>query len=131
MRWLILVMSMTTGAVAAECDTGNADILKVQEWDAADKGDRVVEINYTYMNTTAKQIDMVDAALWFTDALGKRVGVGAIVDPDPKVKAGDIAAADWKGWGLQRLPSIEKKNVTATICVRAVLYEDGTKETFE
>lgn len=133
MRSFVVLASILAAASAhaSECPSGgDPSLLKVLSWEAHDEGDRVTTVVYTYENTSPKQIDMVKASLWFTDALGGQIGPGLVVDPDPKVAAGGKAEADWRGWGLERLLKVDKKNVAAQICVKSVLYDDGSKDDF-
>ena len=130
MRWLILLMAMTMGAAAQDCHEGSADILRLSEWSAEQNGDHATRVTLRYENLASKTVEMIDATAWFDDALGDNIG-GIRIDRDPQLAPGGSVTAAHNMAGFQRLTKAKPENISAYICVRSVLYDDGTKEEFD
>jgi len=119
-------------ATAAECDAlGVPSILQVTDWSAV-PGEPNVLTTIKYRNVSAKPIVMVKASVWFFDALGERV-IGFQINPDVKLAPGVEAEESGRliGDHAQRLLSSDKALFQAIACTHAVVYADGTKETFD
>lgn len=129
MRWLVLMVAMTTSAAAQVCHEGSADIFHMTEWSAEQSGDHVTKVTIVYTNESPKTVDMVDATAWFDDALGDNIG-GIRLDRDPQVAPDGSVTSTHNMAGFQRLTKAKPDNISAYICVRSVLYDDGTKEEF-
>jgi hypothetical protein len=128
---LILVgaLLIAGSAAADECGARRSDILILKDWSAATGEYNNVRVSLNLQNNTNKQIRMVKASAVFTDPFGENIASLAI-DPDVVIPA--KGAFEEKGsWSAARLVKVRKQDVKATMCVSAVLYEDGSKEQFQ
>ncbi|MEQ1407778.1 hypothetical protein ABK249_22925 [Neorhizobium sp. Rsf11] len=131
MRYVLIVAAMlAAGSAAADdkCGSASSEILALKEWSASPGDYGSVSVRLKIGNKTDKQIRMVKAAAIFIDPFGDDIARLAI-DPDVTIPAnGDI---EEKGsWSAARLVKVRPQDVTTTVCVSAVLYEDGSKEEF-
>lgn len=124
---LAFVALASSQAVAACNDT----LLTVVDWTIRPVDARTNELSYTVKSNAGKDIRMIDGQLGFKDALGGHIGPLGL-QRDAEIKAGSTFA-DKGLWGqhtFERLLKLKKDEVTPYTCVRAVLYDDGTKESF-
>ncbi|RVI99858.1 hypothetical protein [Sinorhizobium medicae] len=125
----VLCVALAGGQAFAAC---NAELLSIDDWSIRPVDDTTNELKVTIKSHAQKPIRMLDAQYGFRDALGGHIAAAAI-DRDLKIAAG--GSATMKGfWGLytfERLLKLKREEVTPNSCVRAVLYEDGTKEEFK
>jgi hypothetical protein len=132
---MVLAM-LATPALAEDCQSGKSGVLALLDWTAVMKpslvGDEpVVTINY--INETHKNIRMIKAAVWFKDALGETMA-GVDLEKDIRLAPDKTKSQTFHvsgSSGFERLTKLEKRDAHGYICVEAVLYEDGTKESFE
>lgn len=131
----VLMAVLATGlasAVAAQtkCKSGSADVVRVTSWSAKPMRGGA-ELMVEYANATTKPIKMLDATIWFTDALGGSIG-GAKIDRDARIQPGAKAQSTLRYVGaFERLPALDKQDVEALACASAVLFEDGEKQSFK
>lgn len=126
---LLIVMMAATPAMA--CDS---DFIVVQDWQVKniERGSFPgPEADVHYRLTGDKGVRMIDAAIRFEDALGKRIASIA-VERDKRLSPGITArlVGFYPGSELSRIPNMEREDVMVTTCTRAVIYDDGTKEEF-
>ncbi|MDX1192182.1 hypothetical protein GOL96_13525 [Sinorhizobium medicae] len=123
-----LWMALGAGQANAAC---NADLLSVGDWSARRLDDGNMEVQIIVKSNAPKPIRMLDADFGFKDALGGHVAADAF-ERDIEIPASG-SATTVKKWPLtfERLLKLKREEVAAYACVRAVLYEDGTKEEFK
>lgn len=125
---LVLVLAGTAPALSA-C---NDDLLTISRWSIKPLDSHMNELSFTVRSSAGKGIRMVDAQLGFTDALGATIGPLEI-DRDITIPAGGTFTGKrvWGPFTIERLLKINADDITAYTCVRAVIYDDGSKETFD
>lgn len=129
MRKLLLVLSLLL--VAADARAGcNETMLSITDWSARAATGTDVEISIRVQSASDKPIRMLKAIAYFYDALDAPIGAIPI-GPDVKIAAGGDYSEN-RNWssGIRRLIRLGKQDVKTATCVKAVLYEDGSKETF-
>ncbi|KQV31149.1 hypothetical protein [Rhizobium sp. Root1204] len=130
MRWLAVLASLTAGtAAASDCGARNDKLITVMDWSAKEGDYSSVQVSIDYQNNGDKQIQMLKATAVFSDPFGENIANLAL-DPDVVVPPKTIHK-ERGSWSAARLPKVRKQDVTAIICVSAVLYEDGSKEEFK
>ncbi|MDE4595909.1 hypothetical protein [Sinorhizobium meliloti] len=127
--FLILSVFAASEAKATGC---NETMLSITDWSAGQAGEEHVEITFDVQSHAKKQIRMLKAVAYFYDALD--VPLGAIpIGPDATIPAGGRynEHLTWPaGVHLKRLLQLRKQDVKTATCVKAVLYADGSKESF-
>lgn len=131
MRKLLLVLSLLL--VAADARAGcNETMLSITDWSVRTATDTDVEVSIRVQSTAGKPIRMLKAIAYFNDALGEPIGA-IPVGPDVNIAAGGeySESRNWfAGVHFARLLKLRKQDVKTATCVKAVLYEDGSQETF-
>lgn len=131
MRSIFLMMGLllASPALADDCGKQNSEILTLKSWTAKQGEYMSIDITMQLQNNADKQIRMIKAAAVFIDPFGESIARLAL-DPDVVIPA--KGTIDESGsWSAARLAKVRPQDVTTLICVSAVLYEDGSKETFE
>ncbi|MDX0849181.1 hypothetical protein GHK50_22505 [Sinorhizobium medicae] len=129
---LRLLLAMTLGAVAGEASAGcNKDLLNVEGWSAKSMAERRVVVSMDLRSTAPKPIRIIEALVYFRDALDGDIGA-LPVERDAHIPAGGSYTRLMKSApaNFDRLLKLRKQDVETHVCVFAVLYEDGTEETF-
>lgn len=136
LQWIIVgTLALTPSVVtAAECMTGSSEVMRVEQWEAFSEGNGVdarvgatVQVVSDLPNTTRMVRGYVD----FRDALGRIIADMLLLPPDAVIEPGTpvVLALGTTPLG-KRLMSVNKADVIPTLCLRSVVYEDGTKEEF-
>lgn len=128
----LLVMVMMAATPSWAC---NADLISVQEWEAVNESreDGTVSTHmtasYRYDGNAAYR--MIDATILFEDVLGQLIAVYR-VDRDEALNAGETSSLSMLSGGgsLHRLGDLDRDDIVVKTCTRAIVYEDGTRETF-
>lgn len=122
---------MCSPAAASEFCSGNAELLTVTEWAIEPIDDQYNSLTVTTTSQMVKGTRMIDASVGFVDALGGHIA-SYTVDRDAKIAPGGSfeQTGRWGPYTFERLLGLEPEDVSAYTCVRAVLYDDGTKEEF-
>lgn len=130
MRLAIFVVSVLLATSAQSAC--NSDLVTVQDWSIRPIDTTTNEVAYTIKSNASKAIRMIDGQLGFKDALGKTIGPMEI-ERDANIKAGGTFSdkGRWGQFTFERLLKLRKDEVIPYTCVRAVLYEDGSKEEFK
>lgn len=128
----LAVMAVFTSPVhAAPWCNGSLDAMSVSSWKIAAVDSQTNRLEVTVESHFARPVRMVDAAVGFVDALGDEIGRFALTRD---VTLGpDETYTQTALWGLhtfERLLALEHAEVGAFVCVKAVLYADGSKEAF-
>lgn len=129
---LRLLFASVVAALAGEASAGcNQELLNVTGWAAKAVTDRQVEVRMDLKSTAPKPIRIIEALVYFRDALDGDVGA-LPVERDAHIPAGGTYTRLMKSApvNFDRLLKLRKQDVQTHVCVFAVLYEDGTKETF-
>ncbi|MQV97055.1 hypothetical protein GHK46_06345 [Sinorhizobium medicae] len=119
-------------ALAGEASAGcNQELLHVEGWSAKSMAERRVEVSMDLRSTAPKPIRIIEALVYFRDALDEDIG-SLPVERDAHIPVGGIYTRLMRPAPahFDRLLKLRKQDVETHVCVLAVLYEDGTKETF-
>ncbi len=130
---LILIGAMVAGLWATQANACNSDLLTVIDWKVIEnKKSRVLpyllEANVKYNGDKAYR--MIHAGVIFADVLGKSLGQ-VNLETDENVKPGDTILANGQVTVKDRMIKVNRDDVTYRTCVWAIVYQDGTKETFD
>ncbi len=132
MRWMpiaVAAIAMPASVAAADCSTGSVDIIELLAWSVAeDRGAASVTIEY--VSKADAPIQMIDATTWFYDALDRGIG-GMKIDEDLHLQPGEAAVETRRVLGLNRLLEVRQQDIHTLVCVKAVLFEDGTTKRFD
>ncbi|RVI96123.1 hypothetical protein [Sinorhizobium medicae] len=126
--FLILSVFAAAEAEAAGC---NDAMLSITDWSVGQASKGSVEIKLRFRSNAPKQIRMLQGLAYFYDALDERIGA-LPVGPDAIIPAGGeyTEHRTWSDHLFGRLLKLRKQDVKTATCVKAVLYENGSKETF-
>jgi hypothetical protein len=126
----ILVAAMMASIAPASAACKN-DLIALESWSIKPDGDQFNELTTVLVSKAAKPIRMIDGKVGFRDALGEIISAFAI-DRDTTLPAGEpvTQVGLWGQNTFERLLKLRHDEVQVETCVRAVLYEDGTKEIF-
>lgn len=134
MRIRFLILAMVISATPAwAC---NSDLISVQDdWTAANEvrnETTFTHINVTYAYDGERPIRMIDGLIAVGDVLGGQLAV-LWLNRDERMGEGDTSTISIATYGpdLPRLAELDRDDVTFRTCVRGIVYEDGTRETFE
>lgn len=133
-RFLItmaLAMLPVAAMAAPQCN-GSLEAVTMDSWSIQAVNDTENRLKTSFQNDLPKSIRMIDASAGFIDALGKTVGTFSL-DRDISVQAGEKFSQEglWGPFTFERLLKLKHDEVDTFVCVRSVLYEDGSKEAFE
>ncbi|MCW5735202.1 MAG: hypothetical protein KIS73_13800 [Enhydrobacter sp.] len=116
----------------AACGRGaTSDLLKLADWTikpiTADRN----EMTETLVYSGSKNIRMIDGIIRYSDVLGGNIASKAI-DRDASIEPGKpyMQKGTWGPYTFERILKMNRSDVAVVVCVRAVVYADGTKETF-
>jgi len=132
----LLGVAGSATAFAGECGpNGSPDVLSVVSWAvevAPDEyGMTTATVSVEVKNTTALPIRMTDGGVHFQDALGGYISnIGIERDLVIPIEGTVQWTAQYGGTGLDRVPDLRHDEVDVFACVRAVLFDDGTKQAF-
>lgn len=124
----IFLLAMMTSTAHAGC---NEKLIEFTSWSIKPIDADTNEVVTSFKSNASKPIRMIDASAGYKDALGDTVGTFSL-DRDVSIAPG-ATYSETKNWGLytfERLLKLKPEEVTTFTCVRAVLYDDGTKEEF-
>lgn len=137
MALVVGVLATATASHAADCGgRGKIDALKLTDWNAEMKEGVIgpyPSVKITFQNALSKEIRMTKASVWFADALGDTIS-GVEINKDIRLKPGQNQTQEFAMQGsvdFERLTKLEKRDAVGFVCVKAVVYEDGTKEEFQ
>ena len=127
------LVALATPAFA--CQDAASKAITLSSWKVSVAKDEygITEANLTLVlrNNGEKATRLVDAKVEFADALGGYIPtIGVNRDLHLKPGAEFTQKGSYPGTNLNRIPSMAKEDVMATVCTTAVTYEDGTKSTF-
>lgn len=130
---LVILLGLAGSAGAAQ--NCNTDILALKEWSVTlgnRSGLESADLALTYQSTAGKTFRMIDASIRFTDALGGHIALIA-TERDMRLAPGDTFSEDqsYLGTQLNRIAHMDHSDVNVAVCTKAILYEDGTHETFD
>ena len=129
MRPVIFGFVLLFGATRAfACNT---DMLSVTDWSIKPLDSETNELNWTVKSSASKPIRLIDGSVGFKDALGGSIASQAI-DRDAHIPANGTYSESgrWGQFTFERLLKLRREDVTPFTCVRAVVYDDGSKEQF-
>lgn len=134
----IPVALIGSSAFARDCRDSSGDILVVKSWSAEAHtpqfGSDGAKITVVMENKSPTAIRMIDAKIFFDDILGRSlVNVG--VNEDVSIAAGAefSQSGSYQSYGgdIGRLPQIKTEDAVVTICVTALVKDDGTVQRFD
>ncbi|WP_457583666.1 hypothetical protein [Ensifer canadensis] len=132
MRSILLGLALALFGTSPALSACNADLLTISKWSIKPIDSHMNELSFTARSSAGKGIRMLDAHLRFTDTLGATIGP-LVIDRDVVIPARG-SFTDTRVWGpftIERLLKVNAQDITAYTCVHAVVYDDGSKETFE
>jgi len=126
--FLILFVCVASEAKATGC---NETMLSITDWSARRADTSNVEISLRVQSHATKQIRMMRGLAYFYDALDQPIGALPIVT-DAIIPLGSeyLEHRVWSDHKFGRLLKLRKQDVKTATCVKAVLYEDGSEESF-
>ena len=136
---LALPIALIAGTVfARDCRESSGDVLVVKSWNAEAHnpqfGGEGAKITIVMENKTPSAIRMIDATIFFDDILGRSL-VNLGVDEDASIAAGAefTQSGSYQSYGgdIARLPQIKTEDAVVTICVTALVNEDGSVQRFD
>lgn len=144
MRILLVVLLMLLAAPAMADDTICSDeqrnALTLAHWWIHISLDDQISIGLILETPESNEIVMIDADITFSDALSRYIGTPNLllppdIDPEahPSERNGYILQSTMLEGNpdFSRLIDLNENLVTATLCTRAVLFQDGTKMEFD
>ena len=129
MRFGILAaIFMVCGHPIAACDY---DLVTLTDWEITPRNDTQNILNTTFLFNGDREIRMIDASADFSDILGGSIASFGI-DRDLRVEPGAEFSQSglWGMYTFERLLEMEKADVETRVCVRGVVYADGSTEVF-
>lgn len=133
MRVFLIAVSLLGCAHSAHACNGSADVLSLEDWhiEKVDGFISGVDITVDLKSHAKMPFRMIDASYILEDVLGHHIS-GFKINPDIKAKPGETVSTTngYMGSGLDRVINMDRSDITITTCVRALVYEDGSKETF-
>lgn len=129
---LLLMSAIIAGVCAGEATACNSDLLTVLDWKATDNKQSsflpyLLEANVKYNGK--RPYRMIHAGVMFSDVLGAKLGQ-VNLKRDQNVIPDGIALADGQVSVEERIAQINPDDIVYRTCVWAIVYDDGTKETF-
>lgn len=124
--------ALASPSTAAECYRASPEAITVTDWTIDPVDATTNTLTVTFRSNLDRSIRMIDGMIYFTDALGQDIGP-MTMDRDLTIDPGETYTQDglWGPYTFERLLVLRHDEVQATACVSAVLYDDGTKETFD
>lgn len=137
MKWIAIagVLLMCGSAAAAECRIGTTEMLVLNDW-APLKQESAMMTRYgasvSVVSNLPKATRMVRGHVSFEDVLGRDIIEFLPIPDDAKILAGDVFSFDTLyGPSGERIMTVDKADVVGTVCLRSVVYEDGSVEQFD
>lgn len=130
---MIAAFTLAQPALSAECSSGSQTVIKMGEWRALkDEKNGYPSLAYSVTNTLPKGIRMIDANVGVYDTFGQEIDRFFLVPENLELAAGATTEllSPGPGLGAERILTIDRNAMEAIFCTRAVVYDDGTKETF-
>ncbi|PQA72227.1 hypothetical protein [Brucella oryzae] len=128
MRFALFFMLMCGTAQAC-----NEDLVRVNDWSIRPVDKENSTISLEFASKSEKAIRMIDASAVFEDKLGEII-LSFNLDRDVSLKPGLAETTNRRLWPdpkYDRLSKLAKDDIKAYVCVRGLVYEDGSKETFK
>lgn len=128
----VVLLGMTGAASADEfCGRGDSSAITMTEWSITPEDEDTNILVTGFRSELAQKVRMIDASAGFADALGKVIATFSL-DRDIELAPGDKfeQSGRWGPYTFERLLVLRPEEVTGFVCVRAVLYDDGTVEEF-
>lgn len=109
----------------------NYDLISMTGWKITPKDSDTNTLETAFVFNGDREIRMIDASAQFSDVLGKQIASFAI-DRDLRLEAGAVFSQTglWGKYTFERLLDMNEADVETRVCVKAVIYSDGEKETF-
>ncbi|MGU3575637.1 hypothetical protein ACLBWZ_08890 [Brucellaceae bacterium C25G] len=129
---LILIGAIVAGFYVGDARACNTDLLTVLDWKVTDNKQSsllpyLLEANVKYNGK--RPYRMIHAGVMFSDVLGKKLGQ-VNLKRDQNVIPDGVALADGQVSVEGRIAQINRDDIVYRTCVWAIVYDDGTKETF-
>ncbi len=109
----------------------NYDLISMTGWKITPKDSDSNILETAFVFNGDRDIRMIDASAQFSDVLGGRIASFA-VDRYLLLESGAVfnQTGLWGQYTFERLLDMDKADVETRVCVKAVIYADGEKETF-
>ncbi len=128
MRFALFFMLMCGTAQAC-----NNDLIQVKDWSIRPTDKKNSTISLEFASKSEKAIRMIDASAVFEDKLGEII-LAFNLDRDVSLKLGASETTSrelWPNPKYDRLSKVAKDDIKAYVCVRGLVYDDGSKATFK
>lgn len=128
---LIMALTALMAVPAAAQQACNRELIEMIDYSITPVDEDTNRLITTFRSNAASTIRMIDASAGFIDALGGTIATFAM-DRDISVPPGESFEQEglWGPHTFERLLDLKKDEVERFVCVRAVLYDDGSKEEF-
>jgi hypothetical protein len=127
---IALFVMVAAPATADEgCRSGRSDIIELAAW-AAEPGSAGTVLALQFRSSTERPVRMIEGTVLFSDVLDRPIGE---VEIDPDLHIGPVGEATQESNlpSLNRLAVARPEDIRASVCVAAVVYEDGTVDRFD
>lgn len=131
MRAVLMTVLVLAGTPAMAC---NDQFIEIENWEVTAIWSGIgvganVAIDYRLKGDRGYRL--IDARIHFEDALGMDLN-SVVIPRDVPVAAGETVKhrQRYKDARLMMISRLQPDDVKVTSCVRAVVYDDGTKEEF-
>lgn len=114
------------------CSQGETkDLIKITDWTIKPVTNDTNQMTETLAYSGTKATRMIDGSIRYSDVLGGRIASKAI-DRDVSIEPGKsyLQTGNWGPYTFERMLKMNRSDVIVVACVRAVVYADGTKQTF-
>jgi hypothetical protein len=110
----------------------NYDLMTLTNWEIAPKSETQNILSTAFVYNGDRAIRMIDASANFSDVLGGRIASFEL-DRDLRIEPGEQfnQTGLWGMFTFERLLEMEKSDVETSVCVKGIVYADGTLESFE
>jgi len=115
------------------CDgVGSSSLVSVQDWTVISIDSRSVRIDQTLRYNGTEIVRVIRGEIRLFDPSGEAFG-RLTIDWDATKARGETyeLSGVWTLPGMRRLLDVDRKDVVALACVRAVIYADGSIEAFD
>ena len=139
------IESALTGASTGSKDdltqlSGN-NFLEIVDWSASEKKstyDTYIKLQMSFRNISSRAISLIDGSVVMEDKLGQKI-IRVSLENDLNLNSNEVFSQEgfydpsmqWGGGNMKRLLTINKSLVVVNFDVDQILFEDGTKLSFE
>jgi hypothetical protein len=129
---LLALVSLPVSADEVCGRQGSSEFLQLVAWTIEPVDERTNRMTETLVLHGDKPIRMIDGSIIYRDVLGGSIASKAI-DRDIRLAPGSeyVQEGNWGQFTFERILEMERQDVVAFVCTKAVVYDDGTSQQFE